>query len=811
MTSDNSFLTIENNVLKRCDKNAFGEINVPDGVEVIEACAFQNCCHITKITLPNTVKRLAWNSVFRGCARLESIILSESIECLTSDCFSECVNLKSINIPNSINTICRDVFAGCSKLSSISLPEGLKTIDSGTFKNCVSLHSIVIPSSVTTIDYEAFMGCSSLNEITIPENVYSISNKAFSNCTSLSIVRILSKQISIAKSAFFGCKLINRIYLSEFNPMVVLASFADCPEVDYIIPAGEDISSELTTSARKLHEELANDLKYMSLYYRLFGMNITQVRWADNIKNDKSFKDAFDTDWKLYKSQEQSLGHLLGRNWNNCECIGLVLGFHQYRAIDVDGVQPYVLEAFYGKNGFDVFINQFLEILGLPSDYAWVVYSGSGKGFHIIFKADDIDDNIDFLAFEPNDDYNNGYVDWIFTRLELRWSDHLILPPSLHPSANRYRFRNNALPLDYPKTVSIGEIDDLIIHYCGELQMKSFKFKGTSFQLAMMMKIYSRHNSRLTPNEHTKDSLSWLKNSKNDESLNSLAIRYILGVGVQADAAVAKSLLLQSGAQSSIFNLVSLYACGYYKCNYHEFNDLLNRLDENVFAGQLETIKKNAAINIKKPDLYLFVDTETTGTPLSYDAPSSDTNNWPRLVQLSWILSTESGEIIATQDLIIRPSGFTIPNSSTLIHGISNQYALEHGASLSKAINLFLKDLSKASLILGHNIDFDKKVLGAELIRLGKPDTIKDCASFCTMKETVNYCKIPGKYGWDYKYPKLQELHVKLFGSRYDDAHDALSDVKATMKCFFELKRKNLIQLPNSQQGGHDFADDLPF
>lgn len=811
MNNNNNFLNIENNVLKRCDKSAFGEIIIPEGVEKIEACAFEDCCHVTKITMPDTINDLGSTGVFRRCTSLESIILSENIDWLTSDCFSECVRLQSIKIPQNVKKISSDCFSGCVKLETIHLPQSIDTIDSGTFENCSSLNSITIPKSVKKIYSEAFKGCSSICKITIPENVSSISSEAFSNCSSLSIVTILSKHISISTTSFLGCKLINRVYLAEFNPMIVLASFADCPNINYIIPAGEKASSENTTSVRALHEKLANELKYMSLYYRIFGMNITQIRWADSLKNNKSFKAPIDEQWTLYKTQEQSLEQILGLNWTNCVGIGLVLGFNKYRAIDVDGVNTFSLKCVYGDNGFDIFINKFLEILGLPSDYSWVIYSGSANGFHIIFKAEDIEDNIDSLSFQPNNNYDSGYGDGLFSRIELRWCDHLILPPSLHASANKYKFRNNILPSCYPSTLSIEKLDNLIDHYCGELRMQSYQFKGTSFHLVEMLKIFSRHDSYLSPHEHTEDSLSWLENSKNDESFNSLALRYILGIGVQADSNFAKSLLLQSNSQSAIFNLASLYACGYYKCNYQEFNELLMRLDKELFADQLEEIENNATKNITKPKLFLFFDTETTGIPISYDAPSSDIDNWPRLIQLSWILSTETGENISVHDLIIKPNGFKIPKSATAIHGITNQYAQEHGVNLTKAIDLFLNDLSKASLIIGHNISFDKKVLGAELIRLGKLDSIQNFASFCTMKSTANYCKIPDKYGRDYKFPKLQELYFKLFGNNFDDAHNALSDIKATMKCFFELRRKNLIQLPKFQKEDKAEDDNFPF
>jgi hypothetical protein len=54
------------------------------------------------------------------------------------------------------------------------------------------------------------------------------------------------------------------------------------------------------------------------------------------------------------------------------------------------------------------------------------------------------------------------------------------------------------------------------------------------------------------------------------------------------------------------------------------------------------------------------------------------------------------------------------------------------------------------------------------------------------MRSTTDFCALPGYYG--YKWPTLQELHKKLFGRGFEDAHDAYIDVSVTVKCFFELK-----------------------
>jgi DNA polymerase III epsilon subunit-like protein len=188
---------------------------------------------------------------------------------------------------------------------------------------------------------------------------------------------------------------------------------------------------------------------------------------------------------------------------------------------------------------------------------------------------------------------------------------------------------------------------------------------------------------------------------------------------------------------------------------------------------------------------YLFFDTETTGVPRNYKVPSSDTRNWPRLVQLAWILADEEGNRIHEGNLIVKPEGFVIPTYATKIHGITTQKALAEGILLKDAISMFKADLDLANFVVGHNVDFDKKIVGAEMIRLGMKDELEKKKSYCTMQSSIDFCKIPGKYG--YKYPKLQELYKKLFGSEFENAHDAMSDIEATEKCFWELRKRKLI------------------
>ena len=268
-------------------------------------------------------------------------------------------------------------------------------------------------------------------------------------------------------------------------------------------------------------------------------------------------------------------------------------------------------------------------------------------------------------------------------------------------------------------------------------------------------------------------------------------------------------------------NLLNIKKCGFIKeripCEYDKIADIrknfiLNPCDNDYsikffvkedehgnlhyYEYQIDENKDTARIIFewtepKDNTYYLFFDTETTGIPLDYNAPSSDIKNWPRLIQLGWILMNENGKKISEKSYIVKPDGFSIPTNAAKIHKITTKVAMEKGHNLSFVIDEFIEDFNKSKYIVGHNIDFDKKIIGAELIRLSKQDVMNNKETFCTMKLSVNFCKIFGKT--DYKYPTLQELYKKLFGSDYGEAHNALSDTEATQQCFWEMKKRKLI------------------
>ena len=189
--------------------------------------------------------------------------------------------------------------------------------------------------------------------------------------------------------------------------------------------------------------------------------------------------------------------------------------------------------------------------------------------------------------------------------------------------------------------------------------------------------------------------------------------------------------------------------------------------------------------------MYLIFDTETTGLPKRWDAPITDTDNWPRCIQIAWQLHDAMGNCIEHQDYLVQPDGFNIPYDAEKIHGISTELAQQQGIPLVEVLEKFNTVLSKTKFIVGQNVGFDLNIMGAEFHRASVANILQELPVLDTCTEhTANLCQIPGgRYG-KFKLPTLTELHEFLFNTPFAEAHNATADVEATTRCFFELIRR---------------------
>ena len=197
----------------------------------------------------------------------------------------------------------------------------------------------------------------------------------------------------------------------------------------------------------------------------------------------------------------------------------------------------------------------------------------------------------------------------------------------------------------------------------------------------------------------------------------------------------------------------------------------------------------------------LVFDTETTGLPTEKNPSIYETDKWPHIIQLSYIVyCSDSNSIITLHDDYINISLNThISEESQKVHKISRDMLIK-GIHRREALHKFNEIADKCDLLVGHNVSFDKRMILVEAIRNKLKVNISE--TYCTMRNSVNICKIEkiNRDGEKYfKYPTLSELHEHLFKKIPKNTHNALIDILICMRCFCKIELKKDISRINRE------------
>ena len=204
-----------------------GDIVIPEtvtyngesySVTAIGSDAFDGCCGLTSVTIPNSVTNIGKHA-FGGCSSLTSLTIPNSVTSIGEWAFQYCSGLTSISIPNSVTSIGNSAFYECSGLTSVHITD-IESWCKISFSNSISnplysahhlymngseITDLVIPNSVTSIENSAFYNCSGLTSVTIPNSVTNIGDKVFSGCSGLTSVTIQCSPTSIGSNIFNNC------------------------------------------------------------------------------------------------------------------------------------------------------------------------------------------------------------------------------------------------------------------------------------------------------------------------------------------------------------------------------------------------------------------------------------------------------------------------------------------------------------------------------------------------------------------------------------------------------------------------------
>jgi DNA polymerase III subunit epsilon len=205
---------------------------------------------------------------------------------------------------------------------------------------------------------------------------------------------------------------------------------------------------------------------------------------------------------------------------------------------------------------------------------------------------------------------------------------------------------------------------------------------------------------------------------------------------------------------------------------------------------------------------YLIFDTETTGLPRDRNGSVDDSSNWPYVVQVAWMTyDDETNRHTKSSDIIRVSESVVISKESIAVHGIDRARCVREGVPIETVIRKFQRALRGADVVIAHNLDFDKPLIMAECGRHSIPHGFCNSKEYyCTMKNGIKLCKLestnPRTGRTYYRYPKLDALHEKLFGSVPRGTHDALVDVLVCFRCYCKMVRGVDIAAKNRQIGG---------
>ncbi len=193
--------------------------------------------------------------------------------------------------------------------------------------------------------------------------------------------------------------------------------------------------------------------------------------------------------------------------------------------------------------------------------------------------------------------------------------------------------------------------------------------------------------------------------------------------------------------------------------------------------------------------IFVF-DTETTWF---INKNEKDLNLQPKVIQFAWILWDLNNWIFKEEkriDILINP-WIPIPYASSQVHHIYD-IDVKNSPKIEMVMDDIIDLINTPDIIIGHNIEYDEDMIKLELRRLEREHEYNPKSVICTMKHSVDFCAIEWN-GNRFKYPKLWELHKKIFDEYFIWAHDALTDVEATLRCFIELVQKWVITIEKKE------------
>ena len=264
---------LSENTIAITDYNGYDtEVTIPSKIDgyTVTGVEYMDTSNVRKIVMPDTVTYIG-ESAFADSSDgvpLEEVVLSKNLKTIGPWAFSGCFELKSIDIPESVNEIENGAFSGCYSLKNFNVSKNTdfgenvfgenfwssmnalsddyntwlyddNASDFFVWNGCLfayrgSSKTPIIPSGVCGIGDKVFEN-SDITGVTIPEGVRYINNGAFKECTSLKSVKFPNSLKRIGSVAFSGCTSLSSVTFGSGLKSIEYYGFSDCESLKKVV------------------------------------------------------------------------------------------------------------------------------------------------------------------------------------------------------------------------------------------------------------------------------------------------------------------------------------------------------------------------------------------------------------------------------------------------------------------------------------------------------------------------------------------------------------------------------------------------
>ena len=280
-----SVTSISSEAFRGCTK--LTSVIIPNSVNFIGFSAFEDCSGLTSMTIPNSVTYIS-NSVFSGCSSLTSVTIPNSVTSIGSSLFDDCSGLITVVVETGnviydsrddcnaiIETSTNTLIAGCK---TTFIPQSVTGIGKGAFKNFKILTSMNIPNSVTSIGESAFEGCIGITSVTIPNSVISIGSNAFYNSNLKKTIWLTNTPPIGYTNAMGIINYVSNNLFSDIKDAIIYPSLSSLFEVDGVKYVPVSLSERICDAIDCVDEETVEETKILStVSYKGITLNVKNV------------------------------------------------------------------------------------------------------------------------------------------------------------------------------------------------------------------------------------------------------------------------------------------------------------------------------------------------------------------------------------------------------------------------------------------------------------------------------------------------------------------------------------------------------